>query len=368
MRIAIVGPAHPFKGGVAQHTSVLAKQLARTGHDVEIVSWLRQYPKRLYPGQQEVSAPEFEVFEPTRRLLSWNRPDSWVRVGRALRHRDLVLIAHVSPVQVVPYRILLAALRGGRARSAIISHNVLPHERSRIDKPAVSLLFNAADRIIVHSAAEGEIARALTRTPVIVAPIAPFMPEAFVRRSPLPGEHRRLIFFGMVRPYKGLDVLLHALVKAPPDIRLRVVGEFWGGTAATEELCRDLGIAERVEIRDGYLAADDVPAQFSDVDALVLPYRTATGSQGVWTAFEFGVPAIASRAGHLADDITDGVDGFVVRPDDIEDLAAALVRFYEPGVPERMRAVVRPVDPNPYWQRYLDALLPASSTKDVSHT
>ncbi|MEP7178652.1 MAG: glycosyltransferase family 4 protein [Pseudonocardiales bacterium] len=359
MRITIVGPGHPFKGGVAQHTATLAKWLAGAGHDVEIVSWLRQYPERFYPGQQEVSAPEFEVFEPTRRLLSWNRPDSWVRVGRSLRHRDLVLIAHVSPVQVIPYRILLAALRGGSAGTAIISHNVLPHERSRIDKPAVSLLFNAADRIIVHSAAEGEIARALTRKPVIVAPIAPFMPDSFVTRSPLPGEHRRLIFFGMVRPYKGLDVLLRALVQAPSDIRLRVVGEFWGGTGATEELCRGLGIAERVEIRDGYLPAHDVPAQFSDVDALVLPYRTATGSQGVWTAFEFGVPAIASRAGHLADDVTDGVDGFVVDPGDVEELSAALVRFYQPGVPERMRAAVHPVDPAPYWQRYLEALLPS---------
>lgn len=363
MRIGIVGPTHPIKGGVSQHTTVLAKRLADAGHDVEIVSWLRQYPKRLYPGTQEVSAPEFEPFEPTRRLLSWNRPDTWVRVGRQLRDRDLVLIAHITPVQVVPYRTLIAALHGGRARVVIVSHNVLPHERSRIDTRAVSWLFNASDRVIAHSDAEAAIARTLTRTPVVAAAIAPFLPDDFVRRAPAPGEHRRLIFFGMVRPYKGLDVLLRALAKAPSDVRLRVVGEFWGGTAETEQLCRELGIADRVEIRDGYLPADQVPDQFADVDALVLPYRTATGSQGVWTAFEFGVPAIATRAGHLADDVRDGVDGFVVTPDDVDELADALNRFYQPGVPEKLRAEVKPVDPDPYWRRYLDGLF--STETDV---
>jgi glycosyltransferase involved in cell wall biosynthesis/ubiquinone/menaquinone biosynthesis C-methylase UbiE len=361
MRVAIVGPTHPFKGGVAQHTTVLAKRVADAGHDVELVSWLRQYPKQLYPGRQEVDAREFEPIEATRRVLSWNRPDTWIRVGRQLRNHDLVIIAHITPVQVAPYWTLLAAVRGGRARSVIISHNVLPHERSRIDKRAVSLLFGAADRIIAHSDSEAALARELTRTPVVAARMAPALPDGFVRGAPARGEHRRLIFFGIVRPYKGLDVLLKALPKAPDDVRLRVVGEFWGGTAETEQLCRDLGIADRVEIRDGYLAADKVPAVFADVDALVLPYRTATGSQGVCTAFEFGVPAIVTRAGRLADDVRDGIDGLVVDPGDVEQMADALNRFYQPGVPERMRSDVRPVDPGPYWDRYLAAVVSEAS-------
>jgi glycosyltransferase involved in cell wall biosynthesis/ubiquinone/menaquinone biosynthesis C-methylase UbiE len=366
MRVAIVGPTHPFKGGVAQHTTVLAKRVADAGHDVELVSWLRQYPKQLYPGRQEVDAREFEPIEATRRVLSWNRPDTWIRVGRQLRDHDLVIIAHITPVQVAPYWTLLAAVRGGRARSVIISHNVLPHERSRIDKRAVSLLFGAADRIIAHSDSEAALARELTRTPVVAARMAPALPDGFVRGAPACGEHRRLIFFGIVRPYKGLDVLLKALPKAPDDVRLRVVGEFWGGTAETEQLCRDLGIADRVEIRDGYLAADKVPALFADVDALVLPYRTATGSQGVCTAFEFGVPAIVTRAGRLADDVRDGIDGLVVDPGDVEQMADALNRFYQPGVPERMRSDVRPVDPGPHWDRYLAAVVADADRPEAS--
>jgi hypothetical protein len=169
--------------------------------------------------------------------------------------------------------------------------------------------------------------------------------------------HRRLLFFGFVRPYKGLEVLLEALAAGPPDVRLRVAGEVWGGTGRIEELCRTLDITDRVELRAGYIPAGEVPGLFADVDALVLPYRSATGSQAAWTAFQFGVPVIASKAGALADDITPGVDGLVVAPGDVDDLAQALHRFYEPGRPEAMRARVKPVDPAPYWEAYLSALL-----------
>jgi len=367
MRIAVVGPTHPFKGGVAQHTTVLAQQLVAAGHHVEIISWLRQYPQRLYPGKQTVEHPEFDLFEPTSRVLSWNRPDSWVRVARRLREVDLVVFAHITPVQVLPYRAMIATLHGGRARTAVICHNVLPHERSRVDASLVSLLLRGADLIVVHSEAQATEARRLTDKPVHVAQLAPFMPTGFVRRAPLAGEHRRLIFFGLVRHYKGLDVLLRALALGPPDVRLRVAGEFWGDTAAaTEDLCRELGISSRVELRDGYIAAEEVPGLFSDVDALVLPYRTATGSQGVWTGFEFGVPVIATRAGHLADDIRDGVDGVLASADDVESLSLALKTFYAPGVPQRMRSAVQPVNPDPYWARYLSALLgPATEATSV---
>jgi glycosyltransferase involved in cell wall biosynthesis len=356
VHIAVVGPTHPLKGGVAQHTTVLAQRLAAAGHHVELVSWRRQYPQLLYPGRQTVTEPEFTPFEPTRRPLSWNRPDTWWRAARRLRSADVVIFAHITPVQVPPYRVMLRALRG-TAERVVICHNVLPHERSAVDRFLVSSLLDASDRVIVHSEQQARIARTLTATPIVTATMAPSMPEAFVRRAPLPGEHRRLLFFGLVRHYKGLDVLLRALAQAPSNVRLRVAGEFWRTADETIALCRKLGISDRVEIINRYVPASEVPGLFADVDALVLPYRSATGSWGVWTGFEFGVPVIATNAGRLADDIRPGVDGLVVEPDNVADLAAAIRAFYEPGVPERMRAHVKPVDPDPYWRRYLEALL-----------
>ena len=313
MRIAIVGPTHPIKGGVSQHTTVLATRLRAAGHDVEIVSWLRQYPKRLYPGVQTVGQAEFAPFEPTRRRLSWNRPDSWVREARRLRSFDQVVFAHITPVQVPPYLTMLKVLARSGTPTAVVCHNVLPHERSRVDEKMVAALLRATDRVIVHSDEQRDEATRLTSAPVVVARLAPFMPDGFVQRAPDEGEHRRLIFFGLVRPYKGLDVLLRAMAKGPDDVRLRVAGEFWGGTGPTEQLCQELGIADRVELVSGYIDADEVPKHFSDVDAMAMPYRTATGSQGVWTAFEFGVPVIVTDAGHLAVDVRPGVDGVVAR-------------------------------------------------------
>jgi glycosyltransferase involved in cell wall biosynthesis len=357
VRIGIVGPTYPIKGGVAQHTTALAWRLAQAGHDVRLVSWAQQYPRRLYPGVQTVERPELAPFAPVDRVLSWKRPDTWLRAGRALRGVDLVVFAHITHVQVPPYLTMLLALRGSGTRTEIIGHNVLPHERSHGDRLLVGALLKAGDSIIVHSDSQAQLARSLTPKPVRSARLPPFMPDAFVSARPAPGEHRRLLFFGIVRPYKGVDILLQALARGPDGVRLRIAGEFWDGTGPTEQLAHRLGLDDRVELRPGYVPAEGVPDLFRDVDALVLPYRSATGSQAVWTAFQFGVPAIATRTGELTSDIIEDVDGLVVEPDDVDDLAAALKRFYQPGTPERMRANVTRVDPEPYWDQYLSTLL-----------
>lgn len=361
MRITLVGPVHPFKGGIAQHTAALAHAMSRRGHDVVVESWNRQYPARLYPGQLTLDRPEFPLHTPTRRVLSWNRPDTWWRVGRAARGSDALVVAHVSPVHAIPYRTLLAAGSGVRRR-VVVAHNVLPHERSPLDRTMVRKLFRVADVVLTHNDAEGVRARGVTGTPVAVAPIAPFLPPGFRKSRPRAGVHRRLLFFGLVRPYKGLDVALRALAAGPPDVHLRVAGEFWSGGNEIRQLIDDLGLRDRVELIARYVDAEEVPALFVDVDALVLPYRTATGSQAVWTGFQFGVPVIASDAGALARDVMDGVDGLVVPSDDVDALAGAFRRFYGPDVAQRMRSAVHPVDPEPYWDAYLDALLTSAPT------
>ncbi len=168
--------------------------------------------------------------------------------------------------------------------------------------------------------------------------------------------HRRLLFFGIVRPYKGLDVLLRALAQGPAGVELRVAGEFWHGAAEYTNLCQQLGIEDRVEFIPEYVAAEEVPTIFDRVDALVLPYRTATGSQGPLTAFDFGVPVIATDVGALAERVTPEVDGLVVPPDDVEALASALERFYSDGTELRLRRGVRRSDTSGMWSDYLAAL------------
>lgn len=359
MRFGLVGPTYPHKGGVAQHTTELAHRLAAAGHDVTLESWKSQYPALLYPGQRTIFEPEISPFPNTNRELSWRRPDGWLRAGRRLRDEaDVVVLTLLTPVQVPSYLAIERACHPVRAIA--LCHNVFPHERRPPDQWLVGALLRRVDGVLVHSPAELHLAASLTAAPVRKAALPPHFPLTRSRR-PFPDEpYRRLLFFGMVRPYKGVDVLLHALVRGPDTVSLVIAGEFWGELNRVRTIVADLGLRNRVDIRPGYVPASQVPALFDDVDALVLPYRSATASQNVWLAHAAGVPVIATRVGSLADHVRHGVDGLVCEPDSVDDLARAIVRFYEPGEPRRLREGVRPVDPEPFWATYLNHLVSLS--------
>ncbi|MBO0728707.1 MAG: glycosyltransferase [Acidimicrobiaceae bacterium] len=338
---------------------MLARQLQAAGHETRIVSWLRQYPQRLYPGQQHVDQAEFAPFDRVERSLSWDRPDSWLRAARGLRHEDLVVFAHTTPIQVPPYWLMARQLAAYRPRTVIVCHNVLPHERRRVDPFLVQRFFDACDGVVTHSAAEADAARLLTDRPVSTLTLAPHLPDDFLPQTPSAGLHRRLLFFGLIRPYKGVDLALRALAQGPADVQFRVAGEFWHDYDQIVDLVRELGLSDRVEIRPGYVPSGEVPKLFADVDGLVLPYRSATGSQQVWAAFQFGVPVIVTRVGQLSDDVREGVNGLVAEPGSVESLAEAFRAFYAPGVALGMREQVQPVDPAPYWKTYVDGLIAA---------
>jgi glycosyltransferase involved in cell wall biosynthesis len=364
VRIALIGPAHPYKGGGARHTTELAHRLAAAGHDVIIESWRAQYPSLLYPGQQTVDRPEGWPYPRTYRRLAWYRPDGWVAAGRRLRTADLVIFALLTPLQAPCYVSVLTALGPRRPRTMAICHNVLPHERRPGDVVLIKNLLSRVDTVIVHSAEQAAQARDLAPdVPIVVARMPPHLPvgpqgDLFTERSGvLAPTTCRLLFFGIVRPYKGLDVLLRALARTPAHVTLTVAGEFWSGTADTEQLISDLGLAGRVRLRPEYVPAREIPALFAAADALVLPYREATASQNVLLAFAFGVPVVTTTAGALAEAVHDGVDGLTCAPGDVADLARALTEISVPETARRLRAGVRAVDSEPYWAAYLRALL-----------
>lgn len=356
MRIVIVGPAFPYKGGGAHHTTELAHRLAGVGHEVVLESWKAQYPSFLYPGEQTIAAPEDEPFSRTRRELAWYRPDGWLRAGRRFRSADLVVFVVLSPVQVPAYLGMLAGLGRGRTRTTALCHNVLPHERKPYDEPLMRRLLHRVNSVLVHSPGQAAVARSLTGTPVTVAEMAPHFPErgAVAAAESARAVRQRLLFFGIVRPYKGLDVLLRALAAGPPDVSLTVAGEFWGDVAETRALIESLSLAGRVDLRPGYVPAADIPGVFAAADALVLPYRAATASQNVAIAFSHGLPVIVTRTGTLPDQVRDGTDGLVCEPDDVPSLTDAIKRFYDD--PARYRSAVRPVDAEPLWDAYLSAV------------
>jgi glycosyltransferase involved in cell wall biosynthesis len=201
VRIALVGPAHPYKGGGARHTTELAHQLAAAGHDVVIESWRAQYPAWLYPGQQLLDVPEGEPYPRTRRRLAWYRPDGWLAEGRRLASADLVVFALLTPLQVPAYLTILAALRRAsdplqpllprRPRTVVICHNVLPHERRLGDIALTRALLSRVDTVLVHSPAQAIQARDLApAASVVTAQMPPHLPCSLGgdERRPLGGD------------------------------------------------------------------------------------------------------------------------------------------------------------------------------------
>ena len=374
MRIAIVGPAHPYKGGPAQHATSLAHRLSAAGHETMLQSWRAQYPKMLYPGQLTVDQPEVELFPDTERSLAWYRPDSWWMAGRRLARQqfDAIVLFIYTPVQVPAYLTLARAARAGGCTVIALCNNVMPHERRKLDKPLMTALLRRVDALVVHSGEQADLAATLTGSPVAVAALPPHLPHAGhgvpageEPEPPSPGgpesQRNRLLFFGIVRPYKGLDVLLRALAAGPPQVCLTVAGEIWEGRDDLLSLISELGLADRVTLTEGYVPSGDIPAIFSAADALVLPYRSATASQNALIAFQFGIPVIATRAGAIADAVSDGVNGILCGPDDVGDLARAIGLLYQPGELERLRRGVAPPDPGPAWDDYVAAVEKAIS-------
>ena len=263
LRVAVVGPTHPFKGGVAAHTTTLAHELADAGHEVSLVSWSHLYPSLLYPGEQAVpgGTPDVPPFPGTRRPLSWARPDSWIRTGRSLRDADVVVLVHVVPAVVPAHLALLRALLSGtgpRPRTVVVAHNVLPHEPGPADRRLVGSLLRAVDAVIVHSAAQAELARELGAHVVRELDLPAHLPGGEPVNRPEWDGPTRLLALGLVRDYKGVDLLLDAM-RDVPDVRLTVAGELWGDAGErVRALAADPSLQGRVAIEAGYVPADRI--------------------------------------------------------------------------------------------------------------
>jgi glycosyltransferase involved in cell wall biosynthesis len=353
MRIAIIGPAHPYKGGIAQHTTELAHRLTAAGHEVEIISWRTQYPF-FYPGQQFVEEPELPEHQGTHRVLSWRNPVGWARWGKRLRQFDrIIFVWWVPTIQGPVYWGMLKALGRKRPPAVIICHNVLPHEPRPGDKKLARAVLGKCERVIVHGETQAKLAKSLTKQPVIETELP--LPLLKSIKKTKKAVAKQLLFFGFVRPYKGLDVLLKALAKVP-DVKLTVAGEIWGDPKTYITLIQELGIQDRVTLKNGYVPANELANLIAAADAAVLPYKTGTGSWNVQMAHAYGTPVIATRAGSLDTQVKDGIDGLLCEPDSVESLAKAIKHFYEPGIAKKLQENVPGVSADQDWQRYVQAV------------
>lgn len=355
MKIGIVGPTHPYKGGIAQHTTQMAHQLQAAGHEVEIISWKHQYPF-FYPGQQHVAAgtQDMEPFPHTKRVLVWRNPAGWIKWARYLRSFDRVIFAWWVPtIQGPVYSTMLGVMGRKRPHTVLVCHNAIQHEPRPGDKQFMRAVFKRVDDIIVHNPAQAEQLQKFLQVPSTVVKMPLSLPLKMKKKSTV--DHQ-LLFFGFVRPYKGVDVLVRAMAQVPEAIHLTIAGEVWGGTTELEALVTELGLQQRVTIEDGYIPSDVLAGKIAAADAVVLPYREGTGSWNVEMSHACGTPVIATNIHALASHVRDGVDGLLCAPADPEALARAITRFYEPGVAQRLRAGLPAVSVEKDWTAYVKAL------------
>ena len=381
MRIVIVGPTHPFKGGIAQHTSELARQLSGAGHEVAVISWKSQYPTRLYPGELVVpdGAQEVPLAVPVHRIMDWYDPSSWWQAGTRAQAADLVVVAHSNPFQIPAYRSLLtSASRVARTPTRVlIAHNVTPHESSRWQKRAIDSFRGVIDVVLVHSDDERIDAQEhFPSADIRCVPLAPHGPAMTASTTTVEAKTVRnaddqidLLAFGFIRAYKGLPLLLDAVASAP-QIRVTIRGECWDDDldAQLRQMVDRPTLQGRVDYRSGYVPASEIDRLFATHDAAVLPYLEATGSQNTSLAQAYGLPVIVSDVPALTVGVLNDVNGLVVPAGDTEAWCASLAGLTRADI-DRWASQVAAVDSVDAWATYIEAVtrsVESSSTKPTT--
>jgi glycosyltransferase involved in cell wall biosynthesis len=342
--VAVFGPYHPYRGGIAHHTTLLAATLAET-HPVLGVNFTRLYPGVLFPGKSQFDASRAPLAAPgvgVERLVDSIGPHTWPRAARAVRAHGtrLLVVQWWHPFFAPACRALSRSARRAGARVVFLCHNVVPHERSRLDAALVRLGLGAADGFLVQSATDRDrIAALYPNRPHVLTPHPAY---TFFARGAIDRERARaqldlqgpvVLFFGLIRAYKGLDVLLRALAQARAQVpvTLVVAGEFYESRKPYDDLIRELGLADAVRIHDRYIPNEDVEAYFRAADLVVLPYRSATQSGIAQIALGFEVPVIVTRVGGLPEVVRAGETGAVVPPEDPRALGEAIASHFTHG-------------------------------------
>ena len=341
--IVLVGPTHPYTGGISQHTTRLALEVEKASHDVVVESWKAQYPKRLYPGTATVpdGEPEIGIAPRVIQKLAWYSPLSWWLAGR--RHRgSRIVLAIPTAFHAVPYWIMAKAA-GKKSDLWGIVHNVTPHDSGRASKALMGWFLKTLNRIVVHGDASKNDAVGLGCDPakISVTPLpSPWPPIAVSEKPAGPEATLRALFFGTIRPYKGLDVLLEAVAKTP-GVSLTIAGEFWEDRAPYDDLISQLGINDRVSVLPGYLPSSRFADVFSEADVLVLPYRNGTGSIVREVGFRYGLPVIATEVGAIGDGIDNDKTGLLIAPNSVDAVSDALRHASDPATRKRWASEVR---------------------------
>ena len=329
MRLGIVSTFPPYRGGIAQFNAAMCKALEAKGHQVKCVTWARQYPKFLFPGKTQWE-PGKDLGDATMpAVLDSVRPFTWKETGRYFSDVELLILPF--------WHAALAPALAGVARSArsnhgpriwALMHNASSHDGSPIHRFLSQSFLRQVDHVVTLS--EPVSAALHTWNPsTLFHPLydhfgpAPSVSESR-RQLGLTESDTVHLFFGLIRPYKGLDVLIRALALLPTEHKLVIAGECYGTWDVYADLIEQLGLKDRVELHIEFIEDKLVPLYFKAADHVVLPYKEASQSGVTALALHHEVKVVASDVGDLRKTVVPELTGRLVHPNSPEDLALAM--------------------------------------------
>lgn len=336
MKIVIVGTAYPLRGGIAHFNSLLATYLG-IRHDVEIYTFKRQYPKLLFPGKTQNETGGESPAVPVKQLIDSINPFNWLRVAKEIRKQkpDLLIFKYWLPFFGPCFGTIAKYVkRNSKTKVLFICDNVIPHEKRLGDIAFTKYAFKQVDYFIVQSkSVETDLLSLFPDAKYKLAPHPVYeifgtsLDKIQARKILNINSERVILFFGYIRQYKGLMVLLDAMSKIS-DLTLLVVGEFYDDENKYRNRVKELKIENYVQFVSDYVPNDKVSIYFSAADVVVLPYLSATQSGITQIAYNFDKPVIATEVGGLAEVVIDGKTGFIVPPNEPQKLADAISNYY----------------------------------------
>jgi glycosyltransferase involved in cell wall biosynthesis len=339
MNITIIGSAHPLRGGgIATFNERMAEVLQEQGHKVVIYSFSLQYPSFLFPGRSQPAPKGLEI----RSVINSVNPFNWLSVGNRIKNEkpDLIIVRYWLPFMGPCFGTILRRVRKNKHTKIVaITDNVIPHEHRPGDMAFTKYFLKSADAFLAMSKDVLKDLKQFTDKPSVFSPHPVYdnygnavSREEACKKLGLNPADKYILFFGFIRKYKGLDLLLDAMKDErikQAGIKLIVAGEFYGDGDSYLQQIQQNSIGNSVKLFTEFIPNDEIKYYFSATDLVVQPYRTATQSGITQVAYHFEKPMVVTNVGGLAEVVPDGKVGFVTEPDPTE-IATAIIRFFQP--------------------------------------
>ncbi|MBR1877884.1 MAG: glycosyltransferase [Paludibacteraceae bacterium] len=375
MKIILLGTAYPYRGGLAAFNERLARQFAAEGHEVEIWTFTLQYPSFLFPGKTQYSSelPPADII--IRRCLNSCNPLNWLQVGHALKKAapDLLIccywMAFFAPAYGLISRI---ARRNGKTKAIALVHNMMPHEPSVLDKLFAPYFVASQDGFVALSESvvkdiEKVASRRSSIRPLALSsphPVYDHYGERMTKKEAcralgLDEKKAYMLFFGLVRAYKGLDLLLDAFARLKdclPDLQLIIAGEFYEDEDKYRKQIVAGGLAERVVLHNEFIPDADLRKYFGAADLIVQPYKSATQSGVTQVAFHFEKPMLVTNVGGLGEIVHDHQMGYACEPA-ADAIAADLADYFTNNRQEAYTAYLKKEKTKYAWSNMTAAFL-----------